>query len=167
MTNRIFIPSMIFGLLLLTGIFAQAMSEPDLTSAFDGDEPELALGEGHHGERQGHRLEMMATILDLSDAQQEQVRGLFDAERDSHSGARQEKQEARKALTVLMHAQPFDEVAFRSLAKQQADKRIEMMVDRAKIKQQVFAILTPEQQEKADELFALMGKRHRGRGMRH
>ncbi len=166
MTNRIFIPSMIFGLVLLTAIFAQAMNEPDFTAGCAGDESALNFGEGRHGERKGHRLEMMATILDLSSAQQEQIEQIYTAEREAHKDARHEMRAERKALNDLMHAQPLDETALRSLARQQADKRIDMMVDRAKIKQQIFAILSPDQQKKAEELWTLMGKGRQGRGMK-
>lgn len=167
MTNRIFIPAIICSLLLFSAIFAQAMSEPDLGAGFAGDEPELTLSDGPRGEHQGHRLEMMATILDLSEGQQEQIRQLFAAERDSHQGLRQERHTARTALDELMRAQPFDETAFRNLAQQQADRQVDALVARARVKQQVFAILTPEQQEKADQLWVLMGKRHQERGMKH
>lgn len=166
MTKRIFIPSMIFGLLLLSAIFTQAMSEPDLRRGCSGDESRLELGDGRRGEGQGQRLEMMATILELSDDQQEQVRQLFSAERDSHQAMRQEMRAAREALDKLSNTQPFDEAAFRSLARQQAEQRIAAQVARAKLKQQIYATLTSEQQEKADQLWTLIGKRHQGHGMR-
>ncbi len=163
MTNRIFISSMIIGGLLLTAIYTQAMSEPDLLSDSTDFTAEMALDTGQYGKRQGHRLAMMTTLLDLSADQQQQIAQLFSATGDAHTKAREEMRSTGEALNELKHAQPFDEAAFRNLAKQQADKRIDNMVERSKTRQQVFEILTPEQQEKAEELRGLMGKKGKGK----
>lgn len=166
MTKRIFIPGLIIGL-LLSAISTQAMSEPGLRAGCSGDEPGLGRGDSRQGEDQGHRLEMMTTMLDLSEGQQEQITQLLNSKRDSHKTMRQEIHAARETLDKLMHAQPFDETAFRSLARQQSEQRIDAQVAHAKLRQQIYAILTPEQQKKADQLLTLVEKRHQGRGMKH
>ena len=122
-------------------------------------------------QRQGnenHRLEMLTTVLDLSDAQQQQLNELFTQQRLQNQQLREDLQVSRAALQEVKSAETFNETDFRAKAAKQAELRTEMQVRRAKMKQQVYAMLTAEQQQKADKLHELKrgkGKRdHAGKG---
>jgi Spy/CpxP family protein refolding chaperone len=67
-------------------------------------------------------------------------------------------------MLELNSTAPFDEATFRARAEKRAAERIDMQVERMKTRQRIFALLTPEQQEKAEIVFQNMGKRGPGHG---
>ena len=109
-------------------------------------------------EQHENRLERMAVILDLSDDQKNQIKELSTAQWQERQADRAKLQTSRDALRVSGQAQNFNEADFRAKAQQHANLRTEMMVDRAKLRQQVDAILTPEQQQKAEKLREMRNK---------
>jgi protein CpxP len=118
----------------------------------------------HHEERIGYRLEMMTTLLDLTAEQQSQIKDLFNQQHQEKKGLREQMQASRNAMHQARNATPFNEADFRAKAAVQAELKTDMMVAHAKLKQQIHAMLTPEQQEKADKLGDMMGERgKRGR----
>lgn len=66
-------------------------------------------------------------------------------------------------MRTELTAADFNEAEFRAKALEQAQQRIDRMVEHAKLKQQIYQLLTPEQQEKVDQLSALQGKDNRPR----
>lgn len=118
------------------------------------------------GERSpGRHLEMLAVALDLSQEQKEQIEALVAAERSKNQQAHEQLREGRQELKALLNGAAFDEAAVRALAAKQAQERIDLMVERAKVRSEVLALLTPEQQVKAQELWDVMGERPRRKGM--
>ena len=107
--------------------------------------------------------------LDLTDAQRDQVKAIMESHRDEQQAIGDRMQAARKALHQAIAADTFDEAAIRAKAAEIGAVEADAAVLQAKIKSEVFAILTPEQVKKANELRSSMENRMkdgRGRGMR-
>ena len=109
--------------------------------------------------------------LDLTDAQREQVRTIMESHRDQQKAIGDRMQAARKALHDAIAAETIDEGAIRGAAADIGTIEADAAVLQAKIRGEVFALLTPEQVKKAKELRSEMENRMkdgrgRGRGMR-
>lgn len=150
----------VMALLLMTilaggGLATQALS----FGAGGGQGPR---GDGERGPER--RLEMMAAVLDLTESQQEQIRVIHEAERETMKPYRQQVHQAREQMRELTRSSSFDEAQVRFLAAQISAAQVEMTVARAKIHNQVYNLLTPEQQTLAKKLEPLVGKRHKRHG---
>ena len=99
--------------------------------------------------RQGH-LERMAGKLDLSAQQQAEVQKLCEAKRAEAGKLHARMAEVRRQLRKAAAPKNFDEKALRKLAAEKNLLQTELMVNRARTHSQVYALLTPEQQELAD-----------------
>ena len=116
------------------------------------------MGKAHGGMVQ--RLTRMLHQLDLSDEQREQVRTILEAARPEFRAHMEAIRSARQELRNLDPA-TFDEAKVRTLARAQADRMVELAVLGQKVRAQVWAVLTPEQREKAAEARARAEERRR------
>jgi len=121
--------------------------------------PVLAQGPPGHGHRSGHfrgadnpMHERMLEQLDLTDDQREQVEQLMTDHRSAMKDRRELMRTHRKEMRDLVHAEDFDEAAIRDAAMVIAEAEAEMAVERARLRQEIHKVLTPEQQEKAAEM---------------
>ena len=121
------------------------------------------MNEEQQQQRADERLERMAIILDLSDNQQEQIKVLQNKHRQERQGLRDEMREGRNERRAAMSNDNFDEAALRSNLAKQAEFKADRMVERAQMKQELYAILTPEQQEKAETLWESRGRKGGGK----
>ncbi|QUN05748.1 Spy/CpxP family protein refolding chaperone [Shewanella yunxiaonensis] len=110
------------------------------------------MGPGMHGGfRHGmgggwdHMGFMMLHQLELTDAQQTAIKKLFDAQRDSMKA---ERSAHRKAMQELMTATKFDESKAKKLIEQQQQLRTERQLQRMKLHNQIYNLLTDEQKTK-------------------
>ena len=69
---------------------------------------------------------------------------------------RQQLHQGHEQMQALLEADNFDEAAIRSLANSQAGLKTEMFVSRARVKHQVFQLLTAEQQVLAKKIAPLL-----------
>jgi protein CpxP len=127
----------------------------------------LAIGHGfqerrEHGRGPGHgdMLEHMSRELNLTDAQKQQVKAIFDATQSTAEGIHTKLEETHKQIEAATANGQFDEAQVRTLANQQAQLEADMLVEHLRAKSKVYAILTAEQRTKADEMM----KEHGGRG---
>ena len=164
MKKRVLLPTLVLGA-LLTG--SLALAGPGV---FDGGKGGDCNGRGQaamsyeqHEERMEQRLEMMSTVLDLSDDQKSQIEALLNQQWQGKQQLREQMQASREAMREARTADNFNEADFRAKAARQAELKTDMMVAKAKLKQQIHALFNPDQQEKADKLGGLMG----GRGKDH
>jgi protein CpxP len=107
--------------------------------------------------------------LDLTDAQREQVKAVMESHRDEQKAIGDRMMTARKALRDAVESETFDEAAIRAAAGQIGAVEADAAVLQAKIRTEIFALLTPEQVNKAKELRTELENRMkdgRGRGMR-
>ena len=173
MKGKIFI--WVVGLLAVIGVsaFAVVKAPADSSEALVAEEgfsgSKWCDGKGH---KRGHKLEIMAEVLDLTDEQRTQVREIIASEWETTKPLRTTLREKRRELRAAMQSGTFDEAAVRSIAASQAETFTELIVAKARGKSKIFAVLTPEQQAKAEKIRPLMqgrrGGHHRGfRGLLH
>ncbi len=163
MKKRIIIPTLIIGALLTGGLaLAGPFGPGDCDGKGYGRGQQLTSEERE--ERMEHKLEMMSEILDLSDNQEEQIEALLEKQWASREEHREQRQAERDEFRQLRTGDDFNEAEFRALAMKKAEQKVDRMVEHAKLKQQIFQLLTAEQQEKADKLMAMRGNHGRRHG---
>ena len=123
-------------------------------------------GAGMYEMRKGRHFDRMAEALDLTPEQREQIQAIRAAEQEKVAPLRQQMKEGREQLHAVIVKQPFDEAAVRTLAAGQAEIRTEMIVSHARVKNQIHALLTPEQREKAEQMRSSMKERRGPKGHR-
>lgn len=112
-----------------------------------------------HGPRAAHMFDHVARELDLSDAQRLQIRGVLKAHADEILADVKAGMEARRALHDAVIAEPTDEAEIRRLAAAGGQAHADGALLFAKIRSEIWPILTPEQQQKFVTFHARMGKR--------
>ncbi len=120
-------------------------------------------GEWGHGGFEHHMLGMMTDYLDLTEAQQAQVKQIFANEKPTITPLIQQLHQSRQQMRQLEQSSTFDEAKVRALASQQAQTMADLMVEKAKVANQVFNILTPDQKAKAQKFM----ERREARFQRH
>jgi len=112
-----------------------------------------AQGRGANGMMLGRQMRWMARKLNLSDAQQTQVRSLIQAERPNFEPLVKQLAANHQQVLVATRGGSFDEAQVRTLANQQAQTLAELMVVRERVISKVYnTVLTPDQKTKADSL---------------
>lgn len=86
--------------------------------------------------------------LGLSDAQKEQVKGIVQGHRDEMKGLAERLRQARRGIADTI-ANDGDEAAIRAKSAELAGAQADLAVLGAKVRKEVLAVLTPEQQAKA------------------
>jgi periplasmic protein CpxP/Spy len=97
--------------------------------------------------------------LDLTDAQRDQVKAIFDQHKDEFQAIGERLKTARQTQVAAIETQPVDEAAIRAKSADLGAVEADAAVLRAKVHAAVFQVLTPEQQEKAKALKAEHEKR--------
>jgi len=90
--------------------------------------------------------------LNLTDAQKDEIKAITTEERSKIKPLTQQLKAGRKQLNALRKSGPFDEAKVRSIARGQADAMTELIVVQERMHSRVYAVLTPEQRTKAEEL---------------
>jgi protein CpxP len=163
MKKRVFIPILTVSTLLVGSLVLAAPGGYGKNSCNGGGPGPMSYEQ--HEERVGRKLEMMTTVLDLTNEQQTQIKELFNQRHQKNQALREQMQASRKVLREAKNAEPFNEADFRAKAAVQADLKTDMMVEHVKLKEQIHALLTPEQQKKAETLEGMFGGH--GKGGRH
>jgi periplasmic protein CpxP/Spy len=123
-----------------------------------------AAGRKHfRGARFGQR---MATQLGLTDQQKTQIKQLLQNEKANVQPLREQLRSEHQQMLAATKGGTFDEAQVRTLANQQAQTQANLIVEREKMKSEIYKLLTPDQRAKADQLQAQMGQ-HRGFRGRH
>src|SRR5205823_4637899 len=102
--------------------------------------------------------------LGLSDTQKDQVKGIMQAHRDELKGIADRERTARTALDDAVSADVMDEGTIRARAADVSTVEADMAVLQARMKSEIFQILTPDQQTQAKQFQAQMKQRRQGRG---
>ena len=126
----------------------------------------FALAQGHPGGPGEHMrgggpqdmVEHISRELNLTDAQKEQVKTIFEAQRASEEERRAKLDDIRKQIDAATANGQFDEAQVRPLANQQAQLMADEMVDHLRMHAKLYSLLTAEQRTKADQMM----KRHGG-----
>jgi periplasmic protein CpxP/Spy len=112
---------------------------------------------------EGHMLHFFTDYLDLTDAQQAQVKDILAKEKPAIKPLMQQMAQGHQQIRELTMAGAFDEAKVRALATQQAQNMTEMIVQKARIESEMIQVLTPEQKTKLNEFMA----KHEQRMMKH
>jgi periplasmic protein CpxP/Spy len=139
------------------GLGSAAMAQPEGGGRRGGHGFGRGFGPGGPGGPGGRGLPLRE--LELTDAQREQVKGIFDSHKDEFQAIGERLKTARQAQRAAADTQPLDEGAIRAKAADVAAVEADAAVLRAKVHAAVFQVLTPEQQEKAKALRAEREKR--------
>jgi protein CpxP len=97
--------------------------------------------------------------LDLTDAQRDQVKAIFESHKDQFQAIGERMKTARQAQQAAIETQPLDEATIRAKTTDLAAVQADAAVLRAQVHAAIFQVLTPEQQEKAKSLKAEREKR--------
>jgi len=103
---------------------------------------------GHGFDGGGHILAFFSHYLDLSDAQQAQMKQILEKERPTMQPLLQQLGQGRQQLRQLEETDSFDEAKVRALVGQNSQNLTELIVQKARIESELFQVLTPEQRTK-------------------
>ncbi len=114
---------------------------------------------GHYGKRGGHKgmrggKGMMFRGLDLTDAQKAQVKQITQTSRENMKTVHAQMKSNRQQLEAASANGNFNQAQVQSLATQQGNLHAQMIVEKERVKSQIYQILTPEQKAKAAEMKA-------------
>jgi Spy/CpxP family protein refolding chaperone len=90
--------------------------------------------------------------LDLTDAQQQQIKALLDQQRTDLQPYQEQLWQAREAMQAAVEADTFDEAVVRGLAVSEGQATTELSVIRARTQAAISRLLTTEQRAKLAEL---------------
>jgi periplasmic protein CpxP/Spy len=121
-------------------------------------------GRGHHGGGFGPGMVGFYTdYLDLTDAQQAQMKDILSKEKPTIQPLLQQLMQSHLQMQQLEQAGTFDEAKVRAVASQQSQAMTELIVQKERIKSQLMTVLTPDQKDKLAKLQA----RHQARMQKH
>jgi periplasmic protein CpxP/Spy len=127
----------------------------------------MAQGMHFHGGPMGHDFEHLLDFfsekLDLSNAQQDQIRAIWQKEKPTFQPLIEQMRQFHGDLNKLGNDGTFDEAKVRALATQQSQTMIELAVQHARIKSEMIQVLTADQKAKLSQLEA----RHEDHMQRH
>ena len=149
MKKRILVIASVAVLVVAATVFALAQGHP-------GGQGEKMRGPG--GPEQ--MIEHLSRELNLTDAQKEQAKALFEAQRATGEERHKQLEAIHTQIEAATANGQFDEATIRPLASQQAQLMTEEMIDHMRLHSKLFALLTTEQRAKAGEMM----KRHGGPG---
>jgi periplasmic protein CpxP/Spy len=105
-------------------------------------------GFGRHG---GWMFHHMAKELNLTADQQAQIKGILQAERTKVQPLMQQLRQNEQAQNATVNGN-FDEAQARAFANKQTQIMSDLIVEKQRIKSQIYTVLTPEQRQKAQQL---------------
>ena len=113
-----------------------------------------AIAEGRHGYGGPGGFRHMLKQLDLTSAQQDQVKAIWAKEKPTLQPLMQQMRQNHSAMSALEASGSFDEAKTRALATQNSQTMIELQVEHARIKSEIMQILTADQKAKLAQLEA-------------
>ena len=144
--------------LLLAVVAAIGVSQTVKRSRMHGDGmfAEGVFGEGMPGTgmHSGHMMGFLARKLDLTDAQQAQVKDILTKEKPTFQPLMLQMARGHSQLRDLVMSGSFDEAKVRELASQQTPVLTELAVQYARIGSEMMQVLTPEQKTKLTALIS-------------
>jgi periplasmic protein CpxP/Spy len=111
----------------------------------------------------GHMLNYYADALDLTSAQQDQIKAIWQKEKPTMKPLMQQMHQNHAAMDALINNGAFDEAKTRALATQNAQTMIELQVQHARVKSEMLQVLTADQKTKYQQLEA----KHEARMEKH
>ena len=100
----------------------------------------------------GRFLQHMTDVLDLSDAQQAQVKQMWQDEQPTIRPLIQQLADAHKQMVAATSGGKFDQAEVQTIANQQAQTIAQLIVEKQKLQAKVFTVLNADQQAKFERL---------------
>ena len=122
--------------------------------------------ERKRGPRVGPHFDAGLRGIELTDAQREQVRSIMQSHRGELDTVAKALRDAHRAFAEATRAATVDETAIRQQSTTVANAMADEAILRAKVRAEVHALLTPEQQQQLKEREAAMQKRAQEREKR-
>lgn len=113
-----------------------------------------AIAQGRHGYGGPGGFHHMLKQLDLTSAQQDQVKAIFAKEKPTLQPLMQQMRQNHSAMSALEASGPFDEAKTTALATQNSQTMIQLQVEHARIKAEIMQILTADQKAKLAQMEA-------------
>jgi Spy/CpxP family protein refolding chaperone len=113
---------------------------------------------GHHGFDPERMTAFLTNYLDLTDAQQTQVRTILTTAKPQFEQFHSQLMDLHRSVRQAALVQPFDEAKIRTLLAQKTSQMIDAGVEMARVESQINALLTPEQQTKMQQHFQRMAQ---------
>jgi Spy/CpxP family protein refolding chaperone len=126
------------------------------------DTPASPPTHGHGYGRGGDRMEFFAKSLNLTDDQKAQMKAILQKEHPAMKPLFQQSRQIDQQLHQYVEG-PYDEAKVRTLASQKAQVEVELTVAKTRVHNELFQLLTPDQQSKLKELEAT----HQARMQKH
>ena len=99
-----------------------------------------------------HMLSFYAHKLDLTDAQQSQLKDIMAKEKPALKPLMLQLSQSRHQMRQLEEGDSFNEAQVRTLAAQQSQVMTELIVQKARIKSEMLQVLNPDQKTKFKEM---------------
>jgi protein CpxP len=103
------------------------------------------------GRNNGWMLKHMTKQLNLTESQQTQIKGIMAGEKNKLKPMMQQLRQNQQAEDANINGN-FDENQARAFANKQAQLMTDLIVEKERMRSQVYAVLTPEQRQKALQL---------------
>jgi Spy/CpxP family protein refolding chaperone len=104
------------------------------------------------GGQGNHLLSFYTDYLDLTDAQQTQIKAIMTKEHPVMAPMMQQLAQTHSQLRQLEESGAFDEAKARSIAAQQSQTLIDLIVEKSKMKAEMVQVLTADQKAKLQKL---------------
>jgi Spy/CpxP family protein refolding chaperone len=143
----------------LSGIGLIALLAGPAIAQEAGRAPEGARPRVHRGMHGRVMPGLPLRALDLTDAQREQVRGIMTARQPEFRALHERLRTTRQAEQAAVTRVPVDENEVRTRVSELSAVQADLAVLRARVHEQIFQVLTPEQQAKAKTIAAERQKR--------
>jgi protein CpxP len=108
---------------------------------------------GHEFGMEGHMMEFYAKYLDVTDAQKAQMKEVLHKEHSTMKPLMQQVHQLDQQLKQYVEG-TYDEAKVQALVAQQAQNLVQLKVQETRIHNELFQMLTPDQQTKLKEFEA-------------
>jgi periplasmic protein CpxP/Spy len=120
----------------------------------------VAQGSGgfHSGARgdflSGHMLGFVADYLDLTDAQQAQIKQIKSSAKPAMKPLFEQERQSHQQMRQLVLSGSFDQAKAQAIANQEAQVHAQLEVQRASLSAQIYQVLTADQKTKLNQFLA-------------
>ena len=111
---------------------------------------------------EGHKMGFLAKSLNLTDDQKAQMKTIMEKNHTTMKPLMQQSHQIEQQLRQYVEG-PYDETKVRTLATQKAQIEVELTVAHTRVHNQLYQLLTPDQQAKVKEMEA----NHEARMQKH
>jgi protein CpxP len=141
---------LVAALAMMLGTAVVNAQTADSSSAPSPHEHGMGMGmEGH----EGHMMGFFAKYLDLTDAQRTQMKAVMHKEHATMKPLMQQVHQLDQQLRQYVEG-TYDDAKVQALVSQQAQTLVQMKVQETRIHNELYQLLTPEQQTKMKEFEA-------------